>query len=452
MKKLLLQLCMLAGVSTAFGQNALLQGSTTGTINSSSFADLCMVSDGTDAVLLVADMSSVYAIDIADNNAADAAANTVTTIPNFVADKLAPLVGASVTVQDIVVNPISKSVYVLGTAGLNNVIFKVEKNGANVSILNLNNVTYSKIDWTGTAFNINDMAYADGKLYVSSGTFSLDGELGWISSPFVHNSTFTKRSTTLFKSNWGGTYVTTAPLETLTSGQVDGKYRLMGVTTCAPGFSIDVNTLSGSGLLSVTEDFNIHQGQSKKAVFMHHDSKDWLFDLHDSKLYRIGKKYIDGSQVTANKYDNNAVKLRDNSGKVVTSLPDDEIKLMSTSTISMIAFWDNWSLLLLESGSTGALTRSKMSVENPAGVSSMNIAKQMEVYPNPAHNNITINLPQNSAQGMAKVISMNGAVAASSKVNGHTTTIDISNVAPGIYTLTVQLENGTSVSEKLTIE
>ncbi|MCB0698280.1 MAG: T9SS type A sorting domain-containing protein [Chitinophagales bacterium] len=452
MKKLLLQLCMLASVSTAFGQNALLQGSTTGTISSSSFADLCMVSDGTHAALLVADMSSVYAIDIADNNAGEAAANTVTTIPNFVADKLNPLVGQSVTVIDMVVNPISKSVYILGSAGANKVIFKVAKNGADVSLVDLSNVTYSKMDW-GSALNINDMAYADGKLYVSTGTFTLDGSLGWVSSPFAHNGSFSKRSTTLFKSNWGGSYFTTAPLETLTIGKIDGTNRLMGVTTCAPGFSIDVNTLSGSGLLSVTEDFNIHQGQSKKAIYMHHDGKDWLFDLHDSKLYRIGKKYLDGSQVTANKYDNNSTLLRDNSGNVKASLPEEEIKLMSgTTTLSMIAFWDNWSILLLESGATGALTRSKMSVENPSDVSNVVTTQQIEIYPNPAHNNVTVNLPNNNASGTIQVINMNGSVATKSNVNGKTATIDISSLSTGIYTLTVELEDGTSISEKLTVE
>ncbi len=451
MKKLLLQLCMLASVS-AFGQNALLQNATTGAISGANLADLCIATDGTDVVLLAADNSSVYAIDIADNDPADAASNTVTTIPDFVMNKLNPLAGASVTVQDIVVNPISKSVYVLGTAGLNNIIFKVEDNGAKVTMLDLNNATHSKLSWGGV-LTINDMAFADGKLYVSSGSFSLDGQLGWLSAPFAHNGTFSKRSTTLFKSNWGGNYFTKAPLETLTIGQIDGKYRLMGVTTCAPGFSVDVSTLSGSGLLSVTEDFNIHQGQSKKAVFMRHDNKDWLFDLHDGKLYRIGKKYLDGSQVAANKYDNNSVLLRDNSGNVVASLPAEEIKLMSSTTLGMIAFWDNWQLLLLESNSTGggALTLQKMSVE-PAKVSGVSTTAALEIYPNPAHNTISIKLPNNTAAATVNIVGMNGAVVAEAAITGSNSTVDISGVTPGIYTVTVQYSNGKQVSNKLTIE
>lgn len=450
MKKLLLSACMLAGFAS-MGQNALLKSAATGSLSGSNFADLCIVSDGTDVVLLAADNSSVYAIDIADNDPTDAATNLVTSVPNFVADKLNPLAGQSVTVQDMVVNPISKSVYILGSAGANRIIFKVENAGADVSIVDMSNVTYSSIAWGGTSgLNINDMAYAGGTLYVSSGTFSLDGALGWVSTPFTHNGSFTKRSTTLFKSNWGGQYFTTAPLETLTIGEVDGKNRLMGVTTCAPGFSIDVSTLSGSGLLSVTEDFNIHQGQSKKAVFQHHDGKNWLFDLHDNRLYRIGEKYLDGSQVAANKYDNNAVKLRDNTGSVDASLPEEEIKQMSTGTYTMIAFYDNWSLLLLESGSTGALTRSKMSVENPASVDDTNNAKQFNIYPNPAGDNITIDIPGYKKATVA-IINMNGTVVRTANISNHTT-IDISTVPSGIYTVTVQPEDGAATTQKLTIK
>lgn len=451
MKRLILLLFVCVGVS-ATAQNALLQGAVTGSISTNGIADICIVSDGTDAVLVIGGASSAYAVDIKDNNPADASANTITNISSFVSSKLNPLAGNAITVQDMQVNPISKAVYILGSSGANRYIFKVEKNGANINMVDLSNVTYSEMPWGGP-FNVNDMTYGNGILYISTGTFSLDGSLAWIAPPFVHNSSFSKRSTTLFKSNWGGQYVTTAPLETLTFGDVDGKKRLMGVTTCAPGFSIDVANLSGSGLLTVTEDFNIHQGQSKDVIFQHHDGKDWLFDLHDNQLYRIGKKYLDGSQVLASQFDNNAVKLRDNSGGVNSSLPEDEIKLMMTNNIDAIAFWDNYKLLLLESGSTGALKLSQMSIENAAGINSISSSPmQFDLYPNPATNEVTITLGENKGSASVNIISATGSIVATHHINNSNSTIDISKLPSGIYAVTVQVENGEVSSCKLTIE
>ncbi len=450
MKKLLL-LCVLGMSMSASAQNALLKNATTGSVSANTMEDLCMVSNGTDVVLVAADMSSLWALDIADNDASKATANTITSIPNFITDKLNPLAGQTVTVLDIEVNPISKSVYVLGRGGANKYIFKVENGGANVSIVDLSNIAHSQLPW-GAGFSVNDMAYGNGTLYVSSGSFSLDGQLGWVAPPFEHNGTITTRNTTLFKSNWGGNYFTTAPLETLTFGDVDGKGRLMGVTTCAPGFSIDVANLAGSGVLTVTEDFNIHQGQSTKAVFMQHDGKDWLFDLHDSKLYRIGKKYLDGSQVTANKYDNNATMLRDNAGNVVASLPADEIKEMSTGNFGMIAYWDNYRLLLLKTTGDNALELSQMSTETPPPTSVNNITTRTDIsiYPNPANDVLHISL-KNGQQATVNIVSINGSLALSQQVNGRAT-IDISSLTAGVYTATINTKDGAKHTQKLTIK
>ncbi|MEZ5018160.1 MAG: T9SS type A sorting domain-containing protein [Flavipsychrobacter sp.] len=452
MKKLLLPVFLCMGMS-AMAQNSLLSSPTTGTIMSLTMSKIHMVSNGTDVVLCIGDNTAIYAVDIVDNDASKAAANTITSIPNFVTDKLNPLVGQSVNVLDMEVNPISKSVYILGQGGPAKYIFKVENNGANVSIVDLSNATYSLLSWKGS-LAVNDITYGNNTLYVSSGDFSLNGELGWMAPPFAHNGTFTKRATTLFKSNWGGQYLTTAPLETLTFGTVDGKNRLMGVTTCAPGFSIDAATLSGSGVLTVTEDFNVHQGQTKKVAFMHHDGKDWLFDLHDDKVYRIGKKYLDGSQVTANKYDNNATMLRDNTGKVAASLPADDMKEMSTGTYTTMALWDNYRLLLLEKGTTGALTLSKMSTETPPPTSVTTVTNNttVSIYPNPASNNVTITLPQNEVNATATIISIDGKVVSSQKISAHKATMNVSTLNAGIYTVNVTLSSGAVISNKLTVK
>lgn len=454
MKKLLLPICLCFGFS-AMAQNSLLQSPTTGAISSTTINNIHMVSNGTDVVLVAGDNNALYAIDVADNDPTDAVANTVTTIPNFISGTLNPVAGQNVTVLDIEVNPISKAVYVLADGGGSKLIFKVEDDGATVTLFDLSNVTYSEMAWGGSGLSVNDIAYGNNTLFVSSGSFSLNGEIGWIAPPFAHNANITTRATTMFKSNWGGQYSTTAPLESLTFGTVDGTNRLMGVTTCAPGFSIDASTLSGSGTLSVTEDFNVHQGFTKKVAFMHHDSKDWLFDLHDNKIYRIGKKYLDGSQVTANMYNNNAQKLRDNSGSIPAAIPVDEMKQMGTATYDNMAYWDNYRLLVLEANlSGGALKLEQMSTETPppTSINNINTAKALSIYPNPATSTVTISLPANTQNATASIVSMNGSIALTQSINSNNATLDVNSLSSGIYTLNVTLDNGEELTSKLTIK
>lgn len=451
MKKLLLPL-LLWGSLSASAQNALLKNATTGSVPVNNIIDICMVSDGTNVVLLAADKTGIYAIDIADNKASDASANALSSIPKFISGKLDPATGTSIMgVRDIEVNPISKSVYVLAEAATQKFLVKVEKNGNTVSIVNLANAKFSKITWGGT-FEPNDMAFGNNTLYVSSGSFSLAGELGWIAPPFTHNASFTKRSTTMFKSNMGGQYSTTAPLETLAFGKVGSTDRLMGVTTCAPGFSLDLSKLSGSGLLQVTEDFNVQFGMSSKSIFMHHDNNDWLFDIHDNKLYRIGKKFLDGSQVTANKHNSNSTLLRDNTGKVATGLTDAEMKQMETKSIANMAKWDEFNLLVLDGGSTGALRTIKVSTEGTAvGIADIT-ARSLNLYPNPAKGTVTISLPSGVESATVNFVSVNGSVSLSRAIDSKNTTIDISTLPSGIYTVNmIQSDGGTSFG-KLIVE
>ena len=67
-----------------------------------------------------------------------------------------------------------------------------------------------------------------------------------ISVPFAHNSSTVNRATSMFKSNWGGDYFTNAPLEKFDFATINGSDRLLGVTICAPGFSLETVSLTGS--------------------------------------------------------------------------------------------------------------------------------------------------------------------------------------------------------------
>lgn len=456
MRKIYLTLALMSSLN-AFAANSLLQNPTTGAITlPTTSMGISMVSNGTDVALALGGAGAVYLIDIKDANPADAAANTITSIPNFVTGKLEALAGTTLVVVDMVVNPISKSVYVLarkssGTPQL--YLFQVKGNGAAVTLFPLTNVSYSKINLnasgTGQASAI---TWGNNTLYVcgTSGTGStLAAEIDWMTPPFTNNATFTKRATSMFKSNWGGSYMTSAPLEFMTFGNVNGKNRLMGVTTCAPGFSIDVANLSGSAALQVTEDFNVNSGTSAKVVAMKHDGKTWLYDLHDynfstgaATLYRIGEKYIDGSQVTANQHNSNATELRDIMGNRSAGLTDNELKNMGS--VSAIAFWNNGKMLVLDpkTVNNGALHLETFGVA-PTGIAETKKSDfPLAIYPNPASGQLSLKLPVEHKEVAANVYGMDGRLLMNRQLTGVNPVLDISQLISGTYSIVVTAKNG----------
>ncbi|MES2780054.1 MAG: T9SS type A sorting domain-containing protein [Bacteroidota bacterium] len=444
--KTLLPFFILTACINGLHANSLLQNPSTGPLNNSKLADISIAANATDVVLLAADASFVYAIDLADNNAADANANTVTSIADFVAGKLIPIAGQSLTIKTIVVNPISKAVYILATSGgTTSYIFKVKNNGADITLLDLTNIKHSKISWGGT-FTVNDMTWGNNTLYISSGSFSLNGEIGWMQAPFVHNSAMTKRATSMFKSNWGGQYFTAAPLETMVYGSINNTPRLMGVTTCAPGFSADITNLTGSGVLQVTEDFNVNSGVSSDVVFQKNNGKSWLFDLHDGSLYRIGEKYLDGSRVPAMEFNSNSVLLRDGVNPA-PGVPDDEFKKYA-GNYRAIALWDDSRLLLLETGN-GAL---KMMTTTTTGIHDPEKAvEDIKVYPNPVSGFINIQLPANIGKGIVSVYDINGRLVLKQQAEVTDTKLDLGKLSKGNYSISFTDTEGKMISSKIII-
>jgi len=452
MKKIYsLILITLAGGSV-IAQNSLLQSPTTGQLLSNGRVDdIELVSNGTDVVLVAANAiaSEFYAIDIADNNANNAAANTVTTIPNFQALIDAAAGQTNLNIKNFEVNPISKSVYVLahGT-GLNSYLIKIEDNGSTVSLLDYSNMTFSLIDWAGSNnYDDQDMSFGNGTLYITSGNFSLDGEIAWVTAPFTHNTTTTSRATTMFKTNWGSNYFTTAPLERFTFANVNGEDRLLGVTVCAPGFSLKTSDIPGGGVLQVTEDYNINTALPQKVVHQQQDGKDWLFDLHSSAniLIRVGEKYLDGSQVTNNNFNTNADYIRDGSGNPSNGMTDDEIKIY-TEVYDIIAFWDNWNLLVLEADvlklfETG-VTNGVIELKTP----------QFSIFPNPTSDVINMSLENVSSNATATVHSIDGKVVLTEMINGSKHQIDVSNLDKGAYLISIQGDGFTTINQKMVIK
>jgi len=422
------------------------------------FDGIEMASNGTDVVLMTSASNSnkIYAIDIADNNPADAASNTITQIPN-INSLLAGATGypaGNVEVVDIEVNPISKSVYVLtkNTSTNQSKVVIIEDDGATVSVMNTSTLTYSAMNWGGNGMVFNDMCYGDDTLYATSGSWSLDGEIARFAAPFAHNSNAQLRSTTMYKTNWGNNYFTSAPLEKLDYAVINNEERLMGVTVCAPGFSLETKDIPGSGLLYVTEDFNIRYSPPKKVVHQFQNGTHYLFNLHTTfspVLMRIGEHYIDGSQVDINNHNNNADHLRTTSGTRTAGLTDNDLIIYNNS-IEMMAFFDNYNLVVLENDSL-KMFQTGMNVTNTTQVE--NDLIEVECFPNPASKQVQIKVGDNDFTDLTlSIYSLDGKELLQNKLTDVTTTVDIQRLNAGQYFVVIKSDDKTLHSDKLVIK
>lgn len=446
---LLLPICLIG-----HAQNSLLTSPQTGTpYVSGKVDDIVLVSNGTDVALVAANNTTgkLYAFDINDNNASDAAANAITQVTSFKTKILTALGIGTGNIKNFEVNPISKSIYVLVHQGTNSYIAIVKNNGNTISALNINTAPYCTIEFSSTNFNIQDLAWGNNTLFVSAANTALDGELGSMTAPFVHNSTISKKSTTMFKSNWGNQYWTDAPLEKMDFCTVNSIDRLAGVTVCAPGFSIPTSTLSGSGLIQVTEDFDMMTGTTLKVVSTKINNTNYLIDLHDYnfsgfyRIYRIGQKYLDGSQVGANQYNANSQKLRV-AGNPNGSLTSAEI-MMYPGNFTMIAFYDNCDLLALEN--TDNLKLVSLDASCVTGINDNITAKAssaVSIYPNPATDYLTINNSgfDFNSNSEAIVYTIEGKIVISEKITTQAVQkLNISSLNKGNYIITIKSDSKT---------
>ncbi len=89
---------------------------------------------------------------------------------------------------------------------------------------------------------------------------------------------------------------------------------------------------------------------------------------------------------------------------------------------------------------TAVVNFTTLEEEIPDGISSYDIEKSVSLYPNPTASNVTI-----SAQGMMESVSMYdvyGKLISTIKVEGTTTTVDLSSYASGVYFARITTENG----------
>ncbi|WP_076443798.1 T9SS type A sorting domain-containing protein [Chryseobacterium sp. RU37D] len=380
-----------------FAQNSLMVSPQTGNmITSGTINDFKLISNGNSVALVATNNATgkVFIVDVNDNNPADKAANTIPTSSNNVKTRIEAAIGQTISnIKNIEVNPISNAVYVMAMANATPYFVKLTNAGNTITALNFNTMPYCTLNFTAANCSFQDIAWGGNKLFVSSNHSTLNGELGYITAPFTNNATITKRSTTMFKSNWGNIYITNAPLEKLNYIKINNTEFLCGTTTCAPGYSETVSSLTdNSGLFTVRESFDVVSDFSVKTIPINNGNEAYLLDLHNngwnSTIYRIGKKFLDGTPFTNNTYNSNAVELRDFNGAVNPNLTAEEM-MSFPGNFSSMAYYSPCELLTL---SADYQTLGKLSVCTAA----LNVEEQdaknfkFEISPNPASDVLTI--------------------------------------------------------------
>ncbi len=339
------------------GGVSLLASAQTGTpFSTGTISDFTLASNSSNVALIITNNTTgkIYAIELDDNKAADAAANTISApVTNF-ASQIAAKLGttlAQLSIKNVEINPISKAVYVLAVNTQNSgaAMFKVTNGGSTVEQVVLTNVKYSEITYSTSGHKINDITWGDNALYVSfNQAATLNGEVAFVKAPFTNGAAVTARATTVFKSNWANTFNTDAPLETMTYGEVAGKKRLMGITVCAPGYSFETSDItSGAGLLQVKEYFNLNTMLALKVFTVSNAGKTYLVEFHENgRITRVGQKYIDGSSTQFNAQ---AKYLLNLNGVRANGLTDEDVKVIAApNTYVMMAKYTDSKLLVVD--------------------------------------------------------------------------------------------------------
>ncbi len=202
---------------------------------------------GPDGILFVGDgrSASVFAIDTKDAEQVDKPA--AVDIKN-IDQQIATLLGTEVkniTIQDIAVNPKSKTVYCAvqhsdGTP----VLLKIA--GNKIEAVSLKDVLFSTLmltnapaedakDGRGESLriaSISDMGYADGKVMVS-GLSNKEFGSTFRSIPFPFTNAQDQASLEIYHAAHGK-YETMAPIKTFTTTEISGKKYLLASYTCTP--------------------------------------------------------------------------------------------------------------------------------------------------------------------------------------------------------------------------
>ena len=201
---------------------------------------------GPDGILFIGDSKSamVFALDTKESALTQAAPIEIKNIDQ----KIAALLGTQVeniTIQDIAVNPLSKSVYCAvqhsdGTPVLFKItgdkISPVSTKGVAFSSITLNNAPAEDAkDQRGNSIRvsaISDIGFADGKVLVS-GLAGKEFNSTFRSIPFPFSDKQDQASLEIYHAAHGK-YETLSPIRTFTTAEIGGKKYIVASYTCTP--------------------------------------------------------------------------------------------------------------------------------------------------------------------------------------------------------------------------
>ena len=302
--------------------------------------------------------NKLYAVDLQDNDPGQAANNAINFPNASIILNIAQQMGVDTSAlleKKMEINPISKSLYLLVSTSQNltsSALFKVTNGGKTVTLVDLSNVSFSDITLAnGNNYQVNDWTWGNNTLYISLNDFTLGGELIKIPSPFINNYITPQGKSTILYSTHEQRFTTDAPLEQIAFGKVNGENRLMGVTTCAPGYSFKVSDLDVSESLQINQSFDLVGGMSSNLFVVTSSSgKTYLLNQHNgTSIYRIGQKYLDGSQANINA---NAKQFRSSyyPFAITSGLTDEDIKNYPGTYWLMAKYSDDQFLVLTNKG------------------------------------------------------------------------------------------------------
>jgi hypothetical protein len=202
---------------------------------------------GPDGILLIGDSKSaaVFALDTKD--AANVEKAPAIEIKN-IDQKIAVLLGTeaqNITIQDIVVNPLSKKVYCAVQSGDGTPVL-LSITGDKIEVVSLKDINYSSIalnnapaedakDKRGSSLRvsaISDLGFADGKVLVS-GLSNQEFSSTFRSISFPFNNQQNQTSLEIYHAAHGR-YETASPIKTFTTAELNGKKYLVASYTCTP--------------------------------------------------------------------------------------------------------------------------------------------------------------------------------------------------------------------------
>src|SRR5690606_15122697 len=112
-----------------------------------------------------------------------------------------------------------------------------------------------------------------------------------------------------------------------------------------------------------------------------------------------------------------------------------------------------YTITLRATNSSGSVSVTQTIHVSPCtGISENTLLENMSIYPNPAHEQLTVSLPNSSQTYTVKMMNVLGSVVYTEVVkNSNKVTINVADKAKGIYFLSVEA-NGEKVTKKIIVE